>query len=41
MIDQLLNWGPITFVPTVPFVSWLLMQVRACCPLPAGGTETL
>eukprot|EP01043_Picozoa_sp_COSAG02_P057517 COSAG02_NODE_6997_length_3236_cov_43.132930_2_plen_483_part_00 len=25
-IDQLLNWGPITFVPTVPFVSWLLMQ---------------
>lgn len=25
-IDQLLNWGPITFVPTVPFVSWLLVQ---------------
>lgn len=25
-IDQLLNWGPITFVPTVPFVSWLLIQ---------------
>jgi len=32
-IDQLLNWGPITFVPTVPFVSWLLMQengLRKC-----------
>eukprot|EP01052_Picozoa_sp_SAG31_P070410 SAG31_NODE_29277_length_398_cov_0.515050_1_plen_132_part_11 len=25
-IDQLLSWGPITFVPTVPFVSWLLTR---------------
>ena len=37
-IDQLLNWGPITFVPTVPFVSWLLMQengLRKCMRLNA------
>jgi len=25
-IDQLLNWGPITFVPAVPFVSYLLVK---------------
>ena len=24
VVDQLLNWGPLTFVPTVPFVSWML-----------------
>eukprot|EP01050_Picozoa_sp_SAG11_P024087 SAG11_NODE_5032_length_1685_cov_1.239596_1_plen_423_part_00 len=35
---RLLNWGPITFVPTVPFVSWLLMQengLRKCMRLNA------
>eukprot|EP00041_Stephanoeca_diplocostata_P026258 m.704211 g.704211 ORF g.704211 m.704211 type:complete len:392 (-) comp22919_c0_seq22:1518-2693(-) len=25
-INQLLNWGPITFVPTVPFVAWILQR---------------
>ena len=39
VIDQLLNWGPLSFVPVVPFVSWLLvrrdgvqiaMRVAAC-----------
>ena len=38
-IDQLLNWGPITFVPTVPVVMWLLQQengLRKCLRLNAS-----
>jgi FLVCR family MFS transporter len=40
-IDQLLNWGPITFVPTVPLVIWLLQQengLRKCLRLNAALT---
>lgn len=26
VLDQLLNWGPIIFIPVLPFVPWLLTQ---------------
>jgi hypothetical protein len=27
-LDLLLNWGPIVFIPVVPFASWLLGKPR-------------